>query len=273
MNTGIQIEGKVVLLTGAFGLIGKTITHAFLTSGAKVILCDSNMAGITAIRAHLGSFQEGRDYIISITDITDEQACALCVRKSIEAFGRIDVLINNAAIDAKFDAQSDESLNSTRFEHFPIAQLDRSYAVNVKGLVQITQSVIKHMLVQGHGNIINVASTYSLVAPNQQLYDFGTGEIRFKPVDYVITKSMIPNLTRYLATFYAKNNIRCNAIAPHGIYNQHDEAFVVNFNKLSPMGRMAGRDEMSGPFLFLVSDASSYMTGSVLTVDGGWTAW
>lgn len=273
MNTGIQIQGKVILLTGACGLIGRTITRAFIESGAKVILCDSNAEAFAEMRTFLAPFVEGSDYIFTQTDITNIAACDACVSSGIASFGKIDVLINNAAIDAKFDAKADAARNSTRFEQFPIAQLDRSYEVNVKGLVQITQSVIRQMLKQGYGNIINVASTYSLVAPNQQLYDFGADEIQFKPVDYVITKSMIPNLTRYIATFYAANNIRCNAIAPHGIYNQHSEAFVVNFNKLSPMGRMAGRDEMSGPFIFLASDASSYMTGSVLTVDGGWTAW
>ncbi|MFI5172635.1 MAG: SDR family oxidoreductase, partial [Chitinophagales bacterium] len=93
------------------------------------------------------------------------------------------------------------------------------------------------------------------------------------PVDYIVTKSFIPNFTKYIATFYAKENIRCNAIAPHGIFNDHSDAFIHNFSKLSPLGRMAEKNEMIGPFTFLASDASSYMTGSILTVDGGWTAW
>ena len=129
------------------------------------------------------------------------------------------------------------------------------------------------MLKQGYGNIINVASTYSLVSPNQKLYDFGDGTIQYKPVDYIVTKSFIPNFTKYLATFYASDNIRCNAIAPHGIFNDHDEKFLQNFAALSPIGRMADKKEMTGPFTFLASDASSYMTGTTLVVDGGWTAW
>ena len=118
-----------------------------------------------------------------------------------------------------------------------------------------------------------MASTYSLVSPNQKLYDFGDGAIQYKPVDYIVTKSFIPNFTKYLATFYAADKIRCNAIAPHGIFNDHDEKFLQNFAALSPIGRMADKKEMTGPFTFLASDASSYMTGTTLVVDGGWTAW
>ena len=129
------------------------------------------------------------------------------------------------------------------------------------------------MIQEGRGNIINVASTYSLVSPNQKLYDFGDGEIMFKPIDYVATKSFLPNFTRYLATFYAKQGIRCNAIAPHGVFNDHPREFIKNWKELSPIGRMCNPKELHGPFTFLASDASSYMTGSTLVVDGGWTAW
>jgi NAD(P)-dependent dehydrogenase (short-subunit alcohol dehydrogenase family) len=128
-------------------------------------------------------------------------------------------------------------------------------------------------MLQGQGNIINVASTYSMVAPNQQLYDFGQGIQQYKPIDYIASKSFIPNFTRYVATFYAGEGIRCNAIVPHAIENQHSEAFKNNFSRLSPLGRMCEREELIGPFTFLASEASSYMTGSILTVDGGWTAW
>src|SRR5207342_2191547 len=127
----------------------------------------------------------------------------------------------------------------------------------------MTQAACKQMLLQGSGNIINVASTYSVVAPNQNLYDFGNGIENFKPIDYIASKSFIPNFTRYIATFYAGNNIRCNAIVPHGVYNNHHEKFLDNFSKMSPLGRMCNREELEGPFIFLASKASSYMTGSV----------
>lgn len=273
MTSPFDIRDNVIFVTGAFGLIGRTICKGFLEQGAKVILCDISVKDAEEVALFMQPFSEESDYKITLCDITSVTDCAEAVAQGVATFGKIDVLINNAAIDAKFDASADQHLNSTRFEFFPIAQLQRSIDVNITGLIQITQAVVKQMLEQGKGNIINVASTYSLVSPNQQLYDFGTGEIQYKPVDYIVTKSVIPNLTRYIATFYAKDNIRCNAIAPHGVYNNHPEAFVVNFEKLSPMGRMSGRDELIGPFTFLASEASSYMTGSVLTVDGGWTAW
>ncbi len=273
MTNPFSVQDKVVLITGAFGLIGSTLTESFLQQGAKVIACDVQSNIADDMRKKWSAFTEGKHFIVCHTDIRQIADCAEAVRAGVAAFGRIDVLINNAAIDAKFDAQANDALNATRFEQFPVDQLQKSIDVNITGLVVITQAVVKQMLVQGFGNIINVASTYSLVAPNQRLYDMGTGTIQYKPVDYVITKSMIPNLTRYLATFYASDNIRCNGIAPHGIYNQHSDAFVANFAQLSPMGRMSERDEIIGPFLFLASDASSYMTGTIVTVDGGWTAW
>nr|MCU0339228.1 SDR family oxidoreductase [Spirosomataceae bacterium] len=188
-------------------------------------------------------------------------------------FGSIDVLVNNAAIDAKFDKSGMSKVNQSRFENYPLDLLRKSVDVNLTGTIIVTQAVCRQMLQQGHGNIINVASTYSVVAPNQSLYDFGQGIQNYKPIDYIASKSFIPNFTRYIATFYASEGIRCNAIVPHGILNNHDDAFLSNFAQLSPLGRMCDRDELRGPFTLLASDESSYMTGSVLMVDGGWTAW
>ena len=273
MKTAISVDNKVVLLTGAFGLIGREVSRSLLGHGAKVILADINEAAMPAVREALaGQFPE-ESFLTVPLDITSEASIDDCLRESVARFGRIDVLINNAAIDAKFDKHHQDAVNVSRFEHYPIGLLEKSIEVNLTGTVRITQAVCRQMLRQGSGNIINVASTYSLVAPNQQLYDYGEGEIRYKPIDYIATKSFIPNFTRYIATFYAKEGIRCNAIVPHGIYNDHEEKFLRNFSKYSPLGRMCDRSELNGPFIFLASDASSYMTGSVMVVDGGWTAW
>lgn len=273
-NNPISIDNKVILLTGALGQIGQSISRSFLAQGAKLIMADVNLEASRAFSDEMraaGIPEE--NFLIQKLDITDEASCSQCVEKSLEAFGRIDVLINNAAIDAKFDKAGEGQINNSRFEFYPLDALRRSVEVNLVGTVLITQLVCRQMLKQGHGNIINVASTYSLVAPNQSLYDYGAGVSQFKPVDYIASKSFIPNFTRYLATFYARNNIRCNALVPHGIFNNHPEPFLKNWERLSPMGRMCERDELNGPFTFLASDASSYMTGSVISVDGGWTAW
>lgn len=269
-----SIQDKVILITGALGQIGSEISTSFLRQHAKVILTDIVLDKKDAL---INAFNElnilADNYLFVTLDITREESCEEAVKLAVEKFNKIDVLINNAAIDAKFDMEGSSKVNKSRFEFYPIDALRKSVEVNLIGTVIITQVVCRQMLKQGHGNIINVASTYSVVAPNQNLYDFGNGISNYKPVDYIASKSFIPNFTRYIATFYAQDGIRCNAIVPHGIFNNHPEAFLKNWSKLSPMGRMCNREELNGPFSFLVSDASSYMTGSVVNVDGGWTAW
>ena len=273
IHPSLSIADKVILLTGAYGLIGKTLSHAFLQQGAYVVLADRDQTKKEATRAELAAQYPEDRFLCYELDITQEQSCEQVVAATVEKFGRLDVLINNAAIDAKFDKEGTGTINPSRFEHYPADLLRQSVEVNLTGTVLMTQCACRQMLAQGSGNIINVASTYSQVAPNQSLYDFGEGIKQFKPIDYIASKSFIPNFTRYVATFYARDGIRCNAIVPHAIFNNHDEAFLSNFAKLSPLGRMCDRDELIGPFTFLASNASSYMTGSVLTVDGGWTAW
>lgn len=268
-----SIDGKVILITGGAGLIGFTLVQHFLEAGAKVVMADINTKKLIKKSVELENDFNPENFLVNELDITDEESCDNTMKAIILKFGRLDVLINNAAIDAKFDKEHVGSINHSRFENYPIALLKKSIDVNLIGTVMITQHACKQMLSQGAGNIINVASTYSVVAPNQSLYDFGDGVKQFKPVDYIASKSFIPNFTRYIATFYAKDGIRCNAIVPHAVFNNHDNAFLVNFSKLSPLGRMCKKEELVGPFSFLASDASSYMTGSLLTVDGGWTAW
>lgn len=273
MSKAINLTDKVILVTGAFGLIGSEISKHFLQEGARVVLADNNATLATKKQAEFSALTDSSRFLIVTLDITSEKSAEDAVKRTVEVFGKLDVLVNNAAIDAKFDKENQDKVNHSRFENYPIDLLRKSVEVNLTGTVIMTQAACRQMLKQKSGNIINVASTYSLVSPNQNLYDFGEGIKNFKPVDYIASKSFIPNFTRYIATFYSKENIRCNAIVPHGIFNDHPEEFLVNFSKMSPLGRMCEREELNGPFTFLASDASSYMTGSVLVVDGGWTAW
>lgn len=266
-----RLKGKTILFTGAFGLIGKEICSHYMNEGARVAWADIRID--PEMTAWLQDNYAETDFLVIEMDITNEQQVLKGVAKIVAHFGTVDVLVNNAAIDAKFDKTGVSKVNQSRFENYPLDLLRKSVDVNLIGTIIVTQIVCRQMLKQGYGNILNVASTYSVVAPNQDLYDFGQGIQNYKPIDYIASKSFIPNFTRYIATFYAKNNIRCNAVVPHGILNNHDEAFLDNFAKLSPLQRMANREEMRGPFTLLASDESSYMTGSVVMVDGGWTAW
>jgi len=145
--------------------------------------------------------------------------------------------------------------------------------VNLTGMFLCAQAAVKPMLEQNHGVIINICSTYGLVGPDQRIYQRPGQEQQFKPVYYSVSKAGVLGLTRYLATYYAGKNIRANALTPGGVYNQHQEPFLTNYNYRTVMGRMAAQDEMNGALLLLASDASSYMTGANLVVDGGWTAW
>lgn len=272
-HPSLSVAGKVILITGAYGLIGQTIAISLLRQGAYVVLADMNTRKQKELENIVSALCPQQQFLFQNLDICSQLSCQDTIQATVQKFGQLDVLINNAAIDAKFDTAQAGTAHNTRFEHYPIELLRNSVNVNLIGTIQITQYACRQMLQQNAGNIINVASTYSLVAPNQNLYDFGNGQQQFKPVDYVASKSFIPNFTRYIATCYAPEGIRCNAIAPHGVYNHHEKAFLENFTRLSPMGRMCDRDELIGPFTFLASDASGYMNGAVLSVDGGWTAW
>ncbi|WP_159475696.1 SDR family oxidoreductase [Dyadobacter sp. 3J3] len=272
-HVSLSIADKVILITGAYGLIGQTIASAFLAQGAFVILADIDESKQNKIENEISRNFPASQFLFQKLDITDKKSCEQTMTAIIQKFGRLDVLINNAGLDAKFDKESSKKVNQSRFENYPTDLLQKSVDINLTGTILITQYACKQMIKQKSGNIINVASTYSVVSPNQNLYDFGDGNQNYKPIDYVASKSFVPNFTRYLASFYAREGIRCNAVVPHGIYNDHDEAFLKNFAQLSPLGRMCDREELIGPFTFLASNASTYMTGSLLTVDGGWTAW
>lgn len=276
MASLFTLKGKNILVTGAAGLIGHEVCLAYVEQGARVMLTDLDPHGKLKQQALAlaKKFPKAPTPLALAADVTsDESVAALFAQLSRATKGRLDVLVNLAAIDAKFDAQA-ALLEPSRFENFPIAQWEKSAAVNCTGLLRVTQAAVRLMLPRQAGNIINVASTYSLVAPNQDLYRFpGESHQKFKPVDYVGTKSMVPNFTRYLATLYARDGIRANCIAPHGVDNNHPKKFRDNFARLSPLGRLCAPAELHGPFVFLAADASSYMTGSTLVVDGGWTAW
>lgn len=269
-----DLTGKVALVTGGAGLIGSEVCDALAAYGASVVLTDIHPEDALGARAEgILSRRSGATVLPIRADITSDESVDRLFAEIAQRFDRLDVLVNLAAIDAKYDKGSAPT-DEVRFENFPLELWEKSFAVNCTGMLRVTQGALRPMLRQGHGNIINAASTYSLVAPNHALYRYPGDETqRYKPVDYVGTKSFVPGFTKYLATLYGGNGIRANCIAPHGVDNRHPEKFRKNFAAMSPLGRMCEVSELRGPFVFLASSASSYMTGSVLVVDGGWTVW
>ena len=268
-----DLNGRVVLLTGGAGLLGQRYVRIFLLAGARVVVTDLDETRADQV-AHESIAELGGDAVGIGMDVTNKTDIQRVTKEVLGRWGQINILINNAAIDPKFDADTADQ-HARTFEEYPLAMWLQSLDVNLTGTFLCCQVIGALMVRQGGGVIVNVGSTYGLVAPNQSIYQ-RTGEIRqtrFKPPDYPVTKSGVSQLTRYLAAYWRGKNIRVNTLTPGGVYNQQDEEFVQRYSDLTLLGRMADKDEMCGALLFLASDASSYMTGANLIVDGGWTAW
>ena len=269
-----RLDGRVALITGGAGLLGRRHCEALLELGARVVIGD-----LDGSRAEELATQLSPQNALGVQlDVADQEAVQTTVEAAVHRFGRLDILVNNAALTVRGGS---ERLSPADYfapvETYSRAVWDQALAVNLTGMLLCAQAAGRQMLAQGGGVMVNVASTYGVVAPDQRIYEgvrspyadtpFNT------PVSYAVTKSAVLGLTRYLATYWGRKNIRVNALTPHGVYDNHDETFVRNFVYRSPLGRMARKDEYRGALLFLVSDASSYMTGANLIVDGGWTAW
>lgn len=249
MRNIFDLTNKVILLTGGCGFLGEHFTRGLQKAGATVVVTDVTDKADVQL------------------DVTDKQSIAAAFAEAVKKHGKIDVVVNNAALDPKFDADADK--NAKLFENYPDELLQKSLAVNLRGYVLVAQEAVKHMLKQNGGHIINIASIYGLVGPNQSIYPAGTQ----KPVDYAITKGGVIMLTKYLATTYGQKGLRANTYTLGGVLKGHDETFQKNYGARTPLGRMANPAEVAGPLIFLCSDASSYMTGTNLVADGGWVAW
>jgi NAD(P)-dependent dehydrogenase (short-subunit alcohol dehydrogenase family) len=266
-----DVSGRVVILTGGCGLLGTEYARAFARADARVVVADTRIAPAEALAAAI-SEQYGVQPLPVQVDVSSKPSVQAMIERVLATFGRVDVLVNNAAIDPKFDP-AHAGAHSTAFEDYPLSVWNESLAVNVTGMFLCAQAVAAPMLSQGKGVIINICSIYGLVGPNQSLYTTREGEEAYKPVAYSVTKSAVLGLTRYLATYWAGKGIRVNTLSLGGVFNGHDDEFVARYSELTPLRRMADRSEYSGALIFLASDASSYMTGANLVVDGGWTSW
>jgi NAD(P)-dependent dehydrogenase (short-subunit alcohol dehydrogenase family) len=274
-----DLTGRVAIVTGGAGLLGKEFCRTLAEAGAAVVVADLNEDAVAAeakaIQAE--SLQEGGSRSIGIkTDVTDPSSVKRMVNTTLETFGRLDILVNSAAIDPKVDPQvlANRTTPLSSFEDYPLDAWNTALNVNLTGMFLVTQACVTSMLAQGKkGSIINICSIYGLNGPDQRIYRKEGRPQTFKPVYYSVTKAGVLGFTKYLAAYYMGTQIRVNALTPGGVYNQHDDTFVANYSAKTILGRMAHKDEMNGGLLFLASDASAYMTGSNLVVDGGWTAW
>jgi len=266
-----SMDGQVAVVTGGAGLLGRQFCRTLAQAGAGVVVADLNR--ITAITLSENLEKDGYAAMGVGVDVTDPVSTEEMVAAALNRFGRLDVLVCSAALDPKFDAEHQAQQASNAFETYPLDAWRQALDVNLTGMFLCAQAAVKPMLEQNHGVIINICSTYGLVGPDQRIYERPGQPQQFKPVYYSVTKAGVLGLTRYLATYYAGKNIRANALTPGGVFNQHQEPFLSNYSYRTIMGRMAEQDEMNGALLFLASEASSYMTGGNLVVDGGWTAW
>lgn len=259
-----DLSGRRALITGGGGLLGPVFAAALLDVGAEVHLLDANPGTLAAAADKLKTANP------HILDITDEAA----VEHTVSAIGPADILINAAAVNPKFEPdETGTTRNAGAFTSYSLQNWQRSMDVNLTGAFLITRAVCKSMEATGHGSIVNIASHYGLRGPDQRIYLDADGEQNFfKPVDYSVSKAGILGFTRALAAYYTGTSIRVNALTPGGAFNGHDETFVRQYAARTVLNRMAEPDEYRGAIVFLCSDASSYMTGANLVVDGGWTA-
>ncbi|NTV37378.1 MAG: SDR family oxidoreductase [Anaerolineaceae bacterium] len=267
-----RLDGQVALVTGGAGLLGKEFCRTLAQAGAGVVVADLNESA--AAEAARPLQVEGAQTLPVGVDVTNPDSVNDMIEQTLKKFGRLDVLVCSAANDPKFDSSHVGEQGANAFETYPLSAWKQALDVNLTGIFLCAQAAVKPMLAQDHGVIINICSTYGLAGPDQRIYRRpGESKQAYKPAFYSATKAGVLGFTRYLATYYAGKNIRANCLTPGGVFNNHDDVFVQNYSARTVLGRMAHKDEMSGAMLFLASDASSYMTGSNLVVDGGWTAW
>ena len=270
-----DLSGRVAVITGGTGLLGIQHGEAIAELGGIPVLVD-----LDTERARHEADRIAHTYHVTsmglATDITQPEQLIALKDRVLKELGRVDILINNAANNPKMEGNNDSGNHWSRLESFPLDVWNQDFAVGLTASFLCSQQFGTEMARVGRGVIINMTSDLGLIAPDQRLYrqpGLPENEQPVKPVTYSVVKSGIIGLTRYLATYWADRGVRCNALAPGGVFNDQPEAFVARLTSLIPMGRMAKQGDYRAAIQFLASDASSYMTGAVLSIDGGRTCW
>jgi len=262
-----SLKGKIAIVTGACGLLGRQHCEALAEAGAQVVVADLDEQASEAVARELGEGHMGLGL-----DVTSPGSLENARGRILEKYHRIDVLVNNAAINDMFENPLLAGKQSM-FEHYPLEMWNRSWKVNVSGVFLCSQVLGTVMAEQGSGSIINIASTYGMVAPDQGIYRNEAGEQTFyKSPSYPVTKSAVIGFTKFLASYWGHRGVRVNTLSPGGVENNQDPFFRRNYSSKTLLDRMAAPSDYKGAIVFLASDASAYMTGANLVVDGGWTA-
>lgn len=263
-----DVADKVVIVTGGLGELGQRFSRALLERGAKVVIFD--IGGGHALD-RFSTVSKDSLAVIAV-DVTKRASVEAGLARVNAKWGVPHALVNAAALDSAPNAPAEEN---GPFECYPESSWDQVIDVNLKGVFLCCQIAGRQMASAGRGSIINIGSIYGLVSPDQRLYEYrrARGAPFFKPIAYSASKSGLVNLTRYLATYWAERNVRVNLLTLGGVFNNQDPQFVQEYCARVPMRRMARNDEYNGAIVFLISEASAYMTGANLIIDGGWTAW
>jgi len=269
-----NLINEIVIITGGAGLLGQRYTKALLECGATVILFDINSESLKKVKKKYKKTYKKNFFSYNV-DITREKKILKVKKKIFEKIGRYPtILINNAGIDPKFEKNS--KINKSRLENFDLTQWNLEISVGLTGAMLCSKIFGTEMANSNKGVILNVSSDLGVIAPDQRLYkqsDLKDEEQSVKPVTYSVIKHALIGLTKYTATYWAHKGVRCNAFAPGGVFNNHPDEFYEKLISLIPMQRMARIDEYEATILFLCSDASSYMNGATLNMDGGRSIW
>lgn len=269
-----SLKNKIVIITGAAGLMGEKHVEAIISSGGKPILIDINKKKLNYIEKKINKKYSVKidSYIVDITNESRVKSNANYLEKK---YSKIDGLINNAANNPSMNVNTKAKFS--RLESFPLNQWDQDILVGLTGAFLCCKyyGFIISKNFNG-GSIINISSDLGLISPDQRLYEQNhllDDQQEVKPISYSVVKTGLLGLTRYLATYWANKNVRCNAICPGGIKNDQSEEFINKVNKRIPLGRMAKPNEYQGAIIWLLSEASSYLNGSIIPIDGGRTTW
>ena len=269
-----RLDGRVIVITGAVGLLGEKHAEAVAAYGGTPVLLDLSQTAVDLLAEKLNKQYRVNAVGFSV-DITDEDQVRITSNDVCKKFGKVDGLVNNAANNPKVEATSEK--NFSRLENFPLDMWEQDIAVGLTGSYlctkyfgfQISQN-------KNGGSIVNISSDLGVMAPDQRLYEeegVERDQQNVKPVTYSVVKSGMIGLTRYIATYWADKNVRCNAMCPGGVENGQPKSFLNKVHSRIPMNRLAQPNEYQGTLLWMLSDASSYLNGAVVNVDGGRTTW